>query len=422
MTARRRFWHVAASGTAFQAGSAAVDSSTIMSALVFQLTGNPIAVGAVSTILRLGWLVPQFFVGFLAGRGGASMPYYVVGAFGRTAAIASLSVLLWVGATAGWSLSSLGAITLVLWTFYAFVSGIVGVPYNDIVARSVPSDFRSRLLALRFFGGGLVALVVAAFADMVVRQMDFPLSYAAVLGLAAVLMLFSAIVFVLMGEPKRTEQPKAPISFVTYFRAGIAVFQSDHRFRHFVFAQWCGGAVLIAAPFYVITADGLGLGLENIALLLGAQTAGALVSNPLWGHWGDKKGKLALMQAIAIGRIGPPIVLIALLWFGVSNAVLLPLLIAVFFVLGALANGLTIAVIGFLMEISPDDRRPAFSGYFNALSAPAFLLPLVGGLLFSTVGPAVVFIVALIAALGQAVLFARFPKQSQTPKTMPEAQ
>ena len=71
MTPRRRFWHVAAAGTAFQAGSAAIDSSTIMAALILQLTGSPLAVGAVPAILRLGWLTPQIFVGYLAGRSGA---------------------------------------------------------------------------------------------------------------------------------------------------------------------------------------------------------------------------------------------------------------------------------------------------------------------------------------------------------------
>ena len=57
MTPRRRFWHVAGAGAAFQAGSSAVDSATVMSALVHQLTGSAIAVGAVPTILRLGWLL-----------------------------------------------------------------------------------------------------------------------------------------------------------------------------------------------------------------------------------------------------------------------------------------------------------------------------------------------------------------------------
>ena len=50
--------------------------------------------------------------------------------------------------------------------------------------------------------------------------------------------------------------------------------------------------------------------------------------------------------------------------------------VVVFFILGAVGNGRTIAYLGYLMEISPDDRRPAYSGYFNALVAPAALLPI----------------------------------------------
>src|SRR3546814_5517350 len=63
MSVRRRFVSVAAAGVTFQAGSAAVDSATIMSALVFQLTGSPILVGAVTAILRFGWLFPQLIIG-----------------------------------------------------------------------------------------------------------------------------------------------------------------------------------------------------------------------------------------------------------------------------------------------------------------------------------------------------------------------
>ncbi|MFU8865597.1 MAG: hypothetical protein ACNA7O_16915 [Rhodobacterales bacterium] len=192
MTLRRRFWHVAGAGTAFQAGSAGADSATVMSALVFQLTGSPLAVGAVTTILRMGWLLPQILIGFFAGRSGASMPYYIVGAVGRAVAIALLAGLLWLGPQADWSYPALGAGTLILWTLYAGLSDIVGVPYNDIVARSVPSEMRSRLLALRFFGGGLVALAVAVYADHLLHTLSFPLSFAVTLGIAAMLMGLSA--------------------------------------------------------------------------------------------------------------------------------------------------------------------------------------------------------------------------------------
>ncbi len=401
MTPRRRFWHVAGAGAAFQAGSSAVDSATVMSALVHQLTGSAIAVGAVPTILRLGWLLPQIVVGYLAGKCGSSMPFYVLGAFGRTFAIAALAAILWLGGTAGWSFAALGAVTLVLWTIYAGLSGIVGVPYNDIVARSVPSEQRSRMLALRFFGGGVAALGVAAVADRLIRTLEMPLSYAVVLGLASVLMLVSSIVFVSMGEPRHAAPVKSSTSFVEYLSEGRQVFRDDPVFRRFVFAQWAGAAVLIAAPFYIVAASEIGIGLENVALLLAAQTSGALAANPLWGWWGDRLGKLSLMRGIAFARSVPPLVILGLLTFPIVNDARLAVLAAVFVVLGAIANGLTIAVIGLLMEISPDNRRPAYSGYFNALTAPAFVLPLIGGVLVAVGGIAAVFVVSFGAALMQ---------------------
>ena len=97
MADRRKFTSVAAAGITFQAGSAAVDSATIISALVYQLTGSAILVGAVTAILRFGWLFPQLFVGFLAQRGGNSMGYYKIGAFGRAGCMALLAGVLALG-------------------------------------------------------------------------------------------------------------------------------------------------------------------------------------------------------------------------------------------------------------------------------------------------------------------------------------
>jgi hypothetical protein len=45
--------------------------------------------------------------------------------------------------------------------------------HGDIVGRSIPSHLRSRMLAWRFFGGGLFAVAVAAFIHRVLGT--FPL-------------------------------------------------------------------------------------------------------------------------------------------------------------------------------------------------------------------------------------------------------
>jgi len=289
-----------------------------------------------------------------------------------------------------------------VWITYSFVSGIVAVPYNDIVARSVPSVRRSRLLAVRFFGGGLLALGVAAAAHRLLGVLAFPRDYAAIVFLGTVLLYASSISFVSSGEPALPNQRNHPNRFLAFLRQGLDVFRNDDRFRVFVYSQWLGGAVMMALPFYVLQASALGVTSSDVAFLLGAQTVGALFSNALWGWWGDHRSKRSLLEGVAILRATPP--LLTLMWIAFASTTDVPGLpgfAVVFLLLGALGNGITIAMLGYLMEISPDDRRPAYSGYFNALVAPAALLPLAGAAIIETFSMSGVFIVSLMAAIMQ---------------------
>ena len=398
-----RFWRISAGGIFFQGGAAAVDSSTIIAALVHGLTGSSFAVGAAAAILRYGWLFPQLFVAYFAQRRRRRMPFYIVGAFGRATCLIGIAALLaFAGSRPG---AFVVAMFFALWTLYAFVSGIVAVPYNDIVARSVPSARRSRLLAIRFFGGGLLALGVAAAAHRLLGALPFPTGTAAVVLIGAVLLYVSSLSFVSAGESD-APLPVETGGFGQFLHQGLDVFRSDRRFRIFVYAQWLGGAVMMSLPFYILQVMAVRAppsnGASDIAFLLGAQTVGALASNALWGWWGDRHGKRSLLEGVALLRSVPPLLTIA--WSLAVAAGSLPALAgfaAVFLLLGALTNGYTIAMLGYLMEISPDHRRPAYSGYFNALVAPAALLPLAGAAIVEVVSLTAVFAVSLLAALLQ---------------------
>ena len=140
------------------------------------------------------------------------------------------------------------------------------------------------------------------------------------------------------------------------------------------------------------------------------------MSNLPWGWWGDKWGKVSLLRAIAFGRMTPPIVILVVSSVALDKDQVFAAFVAVFVVLGALANGLTIAVIGYLMEISPEDRRPAYSGYFNAITAPAFLLPLLAGGTAATFGLPSLFAISALAAGLQGLLLLRV-----SPRLHPEA-
>ncbi len=406
------FWKIAAAGASFQAGSSAVDSATIVASLVNHLTGSVYAVGAASAVLRLGWLSTQLVVGFLAQRSRRRLPYYVVGAFGRATCLAGIAAMLAIAGDdqGGWVAASF----LILWTLYAFVSGIVAVPYNDIVARSIPSAGRSRMLAWRFFGGGVLALGVAAIVHRLLATGPLLTAYAWIFALAAVFMFLSSISFTWAGEPPvpaTIEERASSNGFRAFLSDGLRVFGSDRRFRLFLYTQWLAGATLMALPFYVVAATSVGLELTDIGILLGAQTAGALASNPLWGHIGDRHGKLRLLRSVNFLRIVSPIGMLAII---LSGGLSLPAVLwacsALFFAIGALVNGMTIGYLGYLMEISPDDRRPAYSAYFNTLASPAALLPLVGALIADTLSLEAVFVGAVFASLLQMYLLSRLAR------------
>lgn len=191
--------------------------------------------------------------------------------------------------------------------------------------------------------------------------------------------------------------------------------RTDGRFRLFLYSHWLSGATLLALPFYVVAATsggatGAGLGIEDLGILLGAQTVGSLASNPLWGRIGDARGKLTLLRGVGWLRMIPPAGAVAILVAGgeLPPTLLLAAFAVLFFFVGALVNGMAIGFLGYLLEISPDDRRPAYSGYFNSLASPAALLPLAGAA--DLISLTAVFVTAIAAAVLQQFLYARLAR------------
>ena len=397
---KRVFRRIAAAGILFQGGAAAVDTSTIVAALVNGLTGSPFAVGAAAAIARYGWLFPQLFVSYFAQRKPRRLPFYMLGAFGRVVCLAGVAGILAMAGNPSTPVIVAGFFGL--WTLYAFVGGIVAVPYNDIFARSVPSSSRSRLLAVRFFGGGILALLVAAAAHRILDAMSFPGGYAAVLLLGAALLLASSLCFVSAGETDAPQAPESDSGFGAFLASGIEVFRADRRFRLFVYSRWLDGAATMALPFYVLQVTAAYASATDVALLLGARTVGALLSNPLWGWLGDRRGKRILLEVVALlGLLAPLLTLVWIVVGGRWPAMILPWFTVVFVALGAIGNGGAIAQLGYLMEISPDDRRPAYSGYFNAMVAPAALSPLAGAVVVEAASDGALFAASAAAALLQ---------------------
>lgn len=403
----------AATGVLYELGIAFVDTGTVVPAFLGNLTGSGLAIGAAESLRRYGWLMPQLLVANYAQGRRYRKPIYLFAGFGRAVFIALLAGVLFLasGMAPSWFLATF----FIAWTGYSFVSGVAGVPYNDVVGRVIPSERRSTFLSIRFLGGGILAvgaglLIRALLARK--EQFPFPTNYELIFGLGAAVLTLSSLAFSLIREPPApVEAERQP--FTDFLRAGWAILQDDRRFRLFYLYQLFAGVTAMALPFYVLQARQVsGLPEAAVGTLLAAQQVGNVISNPVWGGWGDRLGKLSLLKGLSwAAAVSPAVALVIPLvpagWLPDSRLFLLIGYAVVFFFIGALLSGEIIGHISYLMEISPDELRADYSGYMSTFVAPVRLLPLFAGVLADSVSFQALFAMALLSVVGRLWMLAR---------------
>ena len=375
-----------------------------MPMFIGRLSPSTIAVGAIETIRGVGFFLPQLLVAHHAQRRPHRMPLYLAAAGTRAACLLVLGAALF-SADLVQEPTRLLVVVFVVWSVFCLSVGTAQVPYTDVFARVIPSGQRSRVLG----GRGLVGGLLGVGAGLVVRHhlstsgATAP-SYAAIFLAGGVAFALSAAAFARIPEPTAPRTaPPAPLG--TFLVENVRALRSDRRLRFFLVSQLLDTVALTALPFYAAQVSRTGaLPDADVGLLMAAHTLGAVGLNPLWGWWGDRRGKLALLRVLAPLAVVSPVLAIAL---GPFSAV--PLwatrgaYLTIFFLNGACASGRIVGDLGYLMEISPDDRRAEYSSYVNTWLAPVRLLPLLVAFAEPWISLSGIFALAAVAAGGRMV-------------------
>lgn len=422
--ARWNFAWAGVCGALFECGTAFVETGTVVAAFVGRLTPSALAVGAADSIARFGWLLPQLLAANYAQGLRYRKPLYLLAGWGRAGCLALLAglLLMWADSPTVNDAGAVLAVFFLLWTAFSFVSGLAGVPYNDVIGRTIPSARRSRLLAGRVFVGSLLG-VGAGWLIRITLQASAQgtlAPYGLIFGIGAVVLALSTGCFALVREPPATlVRPRA--RFLAFLAEGARVLRHDRRFRLFLVAQLLAGLTTMAAPFYILHARQVGAVAEaEVGTFVAAQMLGGLALNPLWGWWGDRRGKLSLLKALGWTSGVSPGLAMMLSWLAVGSAgITLAGYAVIFFFLGSVSSGRVIADLGYLMEISPDDRRSEYSGYMNVLVAPSRLLPLVAGSLVGVWSFPPLFALAVLAVPARLAVLAALGPGARTGSASP---
>jgi len=290
-------------------------------------------------------------------------------------------------------------------------NGVVAVPWQDIIAKSIPSALRGR-----FFGTMHLTTALATFCvGFLVRWAlgpngpGFPVNYTLLFTLAALLMSISTVGCGILREPIRPAlaHPQSLRDLV----AGAPHLLRHPGFRSLTLVSLLAFGLNFTTPFYIVYATTqLGIPQKTAGMYIVAAVLSGAPLSLIWGYINDHRGPRAVIRGACMLISLVPLIALAVpalttalssVLPGLRNA--LPYTFAlVFLAAGAATAPLWMGANNYLFELSGHEQRPRYIALLNTLAAPRTLFPLLTGYVLTLLPYRVVF--CLLALLGVIVV------------------
>jgi MFS family permease len=412
---RWNFGMFIAEATFYMAGLTWVDASAVLPLFVGRLGGSTVIVGFVAAMQQLGWKVPQVFMAAALGHRRRKLPFLRWPILIGIMPFLGLVAYLWTAGT--------GRVGVVLWlvviafTSLSLANGVLGISWQDIIAKSIPPRLRGR-----FFGTMHFATAVTAFAiGFAVRAAlgpggpGFPRGYILLFTATGVFMVLCTVGCWLVKEPVRAARDQ-PQSVGEILRGTLPMLREEPGFRALVTMGLFALGVSTSMPFYVVYAKrALGVADAAAGTYIWAMTLGGAIASPLWGHLNDRHGPRSVLRGTACLIAATP--LLALLVPAGVRALpaltgALPYLFGlVFLSAGSSMNAIWFGASNYLLELTGDEDRPRYIGVYHLCTLPAALGALLIGWLLSRLPFAAVFLLVAASGAGAVVTAWRMPEE-----------
>lgn len=380
-----------------------VSQTTIMPVLVSELTSSKVAIGMISAIYSLGFLLPQLLTANLAERMPRKKPFaMLLGGVGERGPYLLIGlVILWLGVP-------VPGLTLVLFFLLlatsAASSGTATPAWFDMIAKVIPVYRRGLWFGLSQSIGALLGIAGGALSGRILAQWAFPRNYGFSFLLAFAFAVLSWGGLALTREPASLSV-KPRVSLSHYLRQLPAVLRRDHNYLRFLVSRSVANLGTMAIGFFIVYGKEHVLdSIEQVGTLTAILVGSQAVMNLLWGLVGDRRGhKLVLCSAAVMMAITAATAMLVSSVMG---------LWVVFALLGIAMSADSVSGMNITLEFCAPEDRPTYIGLTNTLLAPArTLAPILGGWLATWAGYRGMFLVALLVSLAGAALLALWVRE-----------
>jgi MFS family permease len=390
------FWVNVLDVVFFTLGASIVARDTVMPALVSKLTDSKLALGLIPAIFSMGFYLPQLFIANLAEQLRYKKPFVMwIGGLVERTPFFLIALAIWYFGLASPTLT-LGLFFLLL-TISASGSGIGTPPWFDMIAKVIPLQRRGMWSGLSHSLGALIGAAGSLYVGQVLDLIVYPLNFALLFLIAAVMLTISFGGLALTREPP-SDLVKESIPLARYLSQLPEVLSRDANYRRFLLSRTTTQLGTMGVGFFMAYGlerfhiDGVGVG-RLTALLIFAQA----VMNLVWGVIGDRIGHKRVLGMAAFAMSGAALVA----WWATSS-----LWLAITFALvGVYIGADGASALNIILEFCAPEDRPTYIGLTNTLLAPVLIsAPLLGGWLAAQFGYRPLFLVAAAIALFGALL------------------
>jgi len=394
----RNFRLGVASGVGYNLYLAVANTQLVMTWFVSELTRSNLLISLLTPLDQGGWYLPQLLLSGYLQRQRRTLPVYRAVAVVRAAAVGLLALSVFL-------LDDPRALLAVFFALFAInnlAGGVGGLPFMDVVAKTISPTRRGAFFAWRRLIGGSLGLAGSALVKVVLAPdsgLTFPDNYALLFFLAFLFVIIAVGSFSLVIEPPGEVNPHR-VNLGKQLRRALRLPAQHHSYGRFLALHLAITAANYALPFYAVYARRALDAPEDMVgtYLLGSTLAGVL-SNLIWGRVGDRRGNRLLMQLVALTASLAPafaLLIIHLPDIGLDKSLIFTL---VFVLYGAHQTAAFIGGGNYLLELAPASERVMYVGFTNTTIGLAVFTSPVGGAIVDWLGFEVLFLFSLACAL-----------------------
>jgi MFS family permease len=404
-------------GILYNASETLIDPTLVIVTLLSYLTQSPLLLGLVMPIHDGAWSLPQLWVsGYLQSKH-HKLPLYRHLSIVRIICWASLvSIVFFIHA------SNLLLIAFLLaYLLINLVNGFAGLPFLEVVAKTVPPRRRGEFFALRLGLGGIGSVAASIFVKWIIdpnSPLDFPHNFGLLFFMFFVGASLSLLIYNQVNEPG--DPAVIPIdTFGNQIKRSFKVLGINRKFRKFISIQSALMLAGMATPFFAIyVQQQLGGSKAMVGVYLSAYTTANLLSNAYFGRMSARIGNIKIMLVASIAGLSMSALVFILsviaLPFGISAYTASIWLIPVFILSGIRYSSMGISTNSLTLDFSPHKERSLYVGFTNTLLGIILICTSIGGIILKIFGYQVLFFFAVamyaLAFLGALQLEKTIPK------------